>query len=105
MKKEEQNQTITLCLFKLKGDAKTYIIGQRNLEYIDSYKIKNPLFLEATEDIPLNTPKIFYPCNLSYQKKIDYSILIEKSDILFELQQDFIPYELFMEYYELWFRR
>lgn len=111
---KKENEAITLHLFKLKGDVSTYILGRLDLTYVDAVKIKNPVFVEAVDfdaaaisglnsDIASENPIMrFYPCNLSYTTKIEYSILLSTANLLFQLQQDFIPAYMIKEYFSIW---
>ena len=101
MKKYEPiNISIPLTLFKLRGDTVTYIIGTIDVSYIHTYRIQNPMFLITDE-----SSTEFAGCNGFLSSEVEYSILLEKDDVLYKLQQDFIPKEITKNYREFWQRQ
>lgn len=93
---EPSNTSIPLHLFKLKGDSYTYIIGSIALRYVDSIRISNPVFIH---NYPLAE---LVACNTSPESNLEFSILIDDNDILYTLQQDFIPKEVVEMYRHFW---
>lgn len=101
MKKYEPiNISIPLTLFKLKGDACTYILGTIDISYICTYRIQNPMFITTDE-----SGTEFSGCNGILSNEVEFSILLDKENVLYKLQQDFIPKEITKNYREFWQER
>lgn len=98
------NPPVILYLFKLKGDTKTYIAGVNKISYVTSQKIQHPLFVESESTMSDIGSITISPCNAYPVSAIDFSILLNNSDILYSLHQDFIPKEVISAYKDWWKR-
>lgn len=95
---EPSNIAMPLHLFKMKGDSHSYIIGSIFLSYIDSVRILNPLWINNYSEDPE-----LLSCNGAVRMdNLEFSISIKECDILYQIQQDFIPKELVKDYRIYW---
>jgi hypothetical protein len=89
------------------------IIGTAGIEYIDSHQIQNPFVVQSCkmariridaegmpEVIPSNHKYILKPCNHRVIDPVNYTINLKKVNILYVVNQDFLPPELIGAYLE-----